>query len=683
MTARTRHTAALNLVAIAAGLLLLCAPAMAADTVSPLPASDYTVRAACKPPSMGTATCLALQLVPRTIEARARTHPLVATRSHAIAAESPKEGDYGLTPGQLHSAYGLPTTTGTTQTIALVDAYNDPNAASDLKGYEKEFGLKSCKESACFTKVNEEGNGAEASLPFPQNEHELETAFESANKERVEEAEEAAGWDVEISLDIEAARATCENCHILLVEASSTEDSDLSAAEDWAAEHGDAQEISNSWGGREGASATPFNHPGIVITASAGDDGYLGWDARHPSERGYASFPASSPDVVAVGGTRLLYNEAGEWESETVWNDGGERAGSVEGYGATGGGCSELFTAQPWQQHVSDWEEVGCGTKRAVADVAADGDPFTGFALYDTNLAPEESSNHWYTYGGTSLSSPIIASTYALAGGSGGVEYPAQTLYQNEDLFPASLHDVGSSTTTGSNGKCSKPFEEEEPFLTGCTPEKEAKASCAGRLACLAHGGYDGPSGVGTPNGLHAFEPLTTEEIESLTKTEEAEAKAREEERAHAHGEEEREEQEAEDPGPLPSPVISGGSTSTVTHPAPTVTTTTTAPLIELSGLALTPHALVALNRSRPKISHLSFEFTLNIVALVHASLEERVGKRGHRHWKLLQRPMTIAAVGGRNSKHLGGRQLLGKGAYRLKLAPAGGTARSISFNIG
>jgi Subtilase family len=680
MTARMRQTAALGLTAIAVGLLL-CAPAMAVGTVSPLPASDYTVRAACGPASLGTATCLALQLVPRTTEARARTHPLGVTRSHAIAAESPQEGSYGLTPGQLHSVYGLPTTTGSTQTIALVDAYNDPNAASDLETYEEEFGLKSCEESACFTRVNEEGNAAEASLPFPQNEQELETALESTNAKQVEEGKEAAGWDVEISLDIEAARATCENCHILLVEASSTKDSDLSKAEDWAAEHGDAQEISNSWGGPEGESGTPFDHPGIVITASAGDYGYLGWDARHPSERGYASFPASSPDVVAVGGTRLLYDEAGEWQSESVWNDGGESAGSAEGYGATGGGCSELFAVQPWQRHVSDWEEVGCGTKRAVADVAADGDPFTGFALYDTNPAPEESSNHWYTYGGTSLASPIIAATYALAGGSGGVQYPAQTLYQNDKLFPASLHDVDSSTTEGSNGKCSKPFDE-ETFLTGCTPEKEAKASCSGRLICVAHSGYDGPSGVGTPNGLDAFEPLTAEEIESLTKTEEAEAKVREEEkRSHTHNEEER---ETEDPDPFPNPVVPSGSTSTSNWPAPASAGTSTAPpLVELSGLVLTPHALVALNRNRPKISQLSFEFTLNVAARVHAFLEERVGKRGHRRWKLLQRPVTIAAVGGRDSKRLNGSRLLGRGAYRLKLAPTGGTARSISFNIG
>ncbi|HEY4915524.1 MAG TPA: S8 family serine peptidase, partial [Solirubrobacteraceae bacterium] len=433
-----RQTAALGLVAIAAGFLLLWAQAARAETVSPLPASDYTVKAACKPPSEGHATCMALQLVPTTAAARARTHPLGVTLNHAVPAGSAKEGAYGLTPAELHSAYGIPTTATGTQTIALVDAYNDPNAASDLKAYETEFRLKGCEEAACFTRVNEKGETA--NLPFPHNDAELKTALKSGNEAVVAEAEEAAGWDVEISLDIEAARATCENCHILLVEASSTEDGDLSRAEDWAAEHGGPQEISNSWGGPEGESATPFDHPDIVITASAGDDGYRSWNAAEEYERDYTSFPASSPDVVAVGGTRLM-RSSGKWQSETVWNDGGESAGFMDGYGATGGGCSELFTAQPWQQHVADWSKVGCGTKRAVSDVAADGDPLTGFALYDTNPAPEESASHWYTYGGTSLSSPIVASTFALAGGSGGVGYPAETLYGKAKLLPASLHD--------------------------------------------------------------------------------------------------------------------------------------------------------------------------------------------------------------------------------------------------
>jgi hypothetical protein len=692
MTTRMRRTAAVGLVAIAAGFLLLWAQAASAETVSPLPASDYAVKAACKPPGERHATCLALQLVPTAAAARARTHPLGVTLDHALPASSAKEGAYGLTPAELHSAYGVPTTAGSAQTIALVDAYNDPNAASDLKAYETEFGLKDCKEPACFTRVNEDGATAEASLPFPHTDAELETALKSGNAKEVYEAEEAEGWDVEISLDIEAARATCENCHILLVEASSSKDADLSQAEDWAAEHGGVQEISNSWGGPEGESATPFDHPGIVITASAGDDGYRSWNAAQEDERDYTSFPASSPDVVAVGGTRLM-RSAGKWQSETVWNDGGESAGFMDGYGATGGGCSELFTAQPWQQHVADWSEVGCGTRRAVSDVAADGDPLTGFALYDTNPAPEESAQHWYTYGGTSLASPIIASTFALAGGSGGVAYPAETLYGKAKLLPASLHDITASTTSGSNGRCSRPFDE-ETFLTACTPEQEAKASCSGRLICIAHSGYDGPSGLGSPDGLEAFEPLTTEQSAELTKAEEeAEAatrknEQREEEEREAQEElqveEEREKAKAREKTHGFPPPEDTNSTTVSTFPAPTTGTTNTGPTaVQLTGLALTPHALIALNRRRPKISQLAFEFTLNVAARVSASLQERVGKRGHRHWKLVQHASAIAGEPGRNSRRLAGGRPLGAGSYRLTLTPAGGTARALSFDIG
>jgi Subtilase family len=691
MTTRMRQTAALGLVAIAAGFLMLCAQAARAETVSPLPASNYAVRAACKPPSEGHATCLALQLVPTTAAARARTHPLGVTLNHAIPARSAKEGDYGLTPAELHSAYAIPASAAGTQTIALVDAYNDPNAASDLKAYETEFGLTGCKEVACFTRVNEKGETA--NLPFPQNDAELETALESGTE--TAKAEEAAGWDVEISLDIEAARATCENCHILLVEASSTEDGDLSRAEDWAAEHGGAEEISNSWGGPEGESATPFDHPGIAITASAGDDGYRSWNAAE--EYAYTSFPASSPDVVAVGGTRLM-RSGGKWQSETVWNDGGESGGVMDGYGATGGGCSESFTAQPWQQHVADWSKVGCGTKRAVADVAADGDPLTGFALRDTNpvleVTPQEEveNHHWYTYGGTSLSSPIIASTFALAGGSGGVAYPAETLYGKAKVLPASLHDITASTTNGSNGKCSRPFDE-ETFLTACTPEQEANASCSGELICIAHSGYDGPSGVGSPEGLEAFEPLTAEQSAELTKTEEAEAVTRGEEQREAEETEEAEEAVEEERAKAKEkakerthgfpPPENTNSTVATTWPAPGTTATNTGPTaVQLAGLALTPRALVALNRRRPKISQLAFQFTASVATHVSVSLQERVGKRRHRHWKLVQRS-SAAAVAGHDSRRLAGARRLSVGSYRLTVTPTGGTARSLSFNIG
>jgi len=395
------------------------AAAAASETVAPLPPSNYGVRAACDEPPPGFASCLALQLVPLTQEARRHAHPIgmvrPATRARP-AVPSPKTGELGLRPQDLHTAYSLPTSAPSEQTIAIVDAYNDPAAEADLKTYSEELGLPLCtKANGCFSQVSQE---AGAPLPFPESVAELEELEESPSPEVREEAEEAAGWGVEITLDIESAHATCQSCHIVLVEAASPATEDLTQAE-LRAEALGATVISNSWGAAEEAiEATsdqhaPFDDPGVVITASAGDDGFRNWAAPHAFERNITSYPASSPHVVAVGGTRLApLGLGGTWQGETVWN----------GSGAGGGGCSVRFTAPAWQQQAADWSSVGCATKRAVADVSADADPYTGFAIYDTDAPGElcetlyseaeviHSLPSWCTYGGTSLASPIVAS---------------------------------------------------------------------------------------------------------------------------------------------------------------------------------------------------------------------------------------------------------------------------------
>ena len=156
--------------------------------------------------------------------------------------------------------------------------------------------------------------------------------------------------------------------------------------------------------------------------------------------------------MVAVGGTKLTLSEAGARQSETVWNEDPDPSGGNEG--AAGGGCSEQFAAPLWQREVPDWASVGCGTglsKRAVADVAADADPYTGVAVYDSVPYEEEAGRkhtkmlNWVPIGGTSVASPIVASMFALAGGSHGVEYPAQTLYSH--LGSPSLYDVTEGAT--------------------------------------------------------------------------------------------------------------------------------------------------------------------------------------------------------------------------------------------
>ncbi len=704
---------ALRLVALTAAATLLCL-APGALGASPLPRSDYTVRAACAAPAPGRAACLALQLVPVSSEAEAHTQPLAVgtpAAGSSPAAEGPaSKGTFGFTPSDLHTAYQLPSTaSGEPPTIALVDAYNDLSAESDLKVYDEEMGLPACVKGGCFKQVNQ--NGAEAPLPFPKTQQELNN-FKNGTAAQRSEAEEAIGWDAEISLDIETAHAICENCKILLVEARSPASEDLQRAEA-AAETLGAKVISNSWGGPEldmSASAeesSPFNHPETVITASAGDDGYLEWGATQPS--GQASFPASSAHVIAVGGTRLSLNESSHaWQSESVWNDDGATAGVKEGFGAGGGGCSQVFSAQPWQSSVSDWAQVGCGANRAVADVSADADPYTGVAVYDTSEECESEHLgqivHWCTYGGTSLASPIIAATYALAGGAQGVKYPARTLYEKAVSRPASLHDVFS----GSNGECLKPFVQ-PTGTSGCSIREQGK-NCSSRAICLARAGFDGPSGLGTPHGIAAFQlsPATetakekaeynealehqqaAELKEAAKSNEEAEAEAAANRKAEAEREEaakRRQEVEtasaaATSPATSSSPP-SAPVASVPASPVQSTPATAGAPTPALSALALTLKAVVALNASRPRVTQVSFAFNLNAADPVHVTLARRVRIHGHTRWQTVQGSLTIAATRGHNSRHLAGHALLLPGLYRLTATPMHGLARSILFHIG
>jgi Subtilase family len=653
MTERIRDIAALCLAALAAGLALACATAGAAGIVSPLPATDYSVKPVCGAPSRGSAGCMSMELLPRTAAARAHNHPIGMARLVPTGRQA-ASGVFGLTPQNLQTAYGLPTTSTATQTIALVDAYNDPTAKADLNAYSKEFGLrelpectKEIGESGCFMQVNQNGGAKANELPFPKNLSELKTAQGSGSPEAEKEAAEAAGWGVEISLDIETAHAICETCKIVLVEASSPSYFNLETAENQAATLG-ANEISNSWGGPEDvktASAdSTFNHPGIVITASSGDNGYKNWGSENSEEVGYTNFPASSPHVVAVGGTRLELNETGGWQSEAVWN----------GNGAGGGGCSEIFFAPIWQRSALSWSSVGCGGFRAVADVSADADPYSGLAIHDSTPGAncEEATGNWCTVGGTSLASPLIAAVFALAGGAGEVTYPARTLYENEAAAPASLHDI----TSGSNAACLKPLNKEMELSTCTTEEEAANSNCPNKAICLAGVGYDGPTGVGTPNGIEAFEP-----------TGKPEAK--------------------EEPKPGNGGGESGGEKTTTTSGAPAGPTPTPAPAspepVQLSALSLTVNAIVALNNSHPKISQIGFAFTINATTTVRLTLAKRVHVHHRSHWKTLGRSTSASAFPGRNTWRLGGRGRLSPGRYRITLTPTYAASKSLTFLIG
>jgi PKD repeat protein len=403
----------------------------------------------------------------------------------------------GLTPALLASAYDYDPVGGAGQTVGIVDAYDDPKIEEDLAEFDRRYGLGECtKAGGCFEKVNQEGSESPKALP----------------------AKDRTGWSQEISLDVETVRAVCRQCKILLVETQNREYANMADGVDEAVALG-ATEVSNSYGGpeqgMEAQQRTAYDHRGVVITAAAGDDGWDDWDYLYAGIElpGMPNAPASLPSVVAVGGTSLLLRENGTRESETVWNDDGlADAEEVPAGYVAGGGCSTLFEADPWQLHAPGFSAAGCGDKRLVADVSADADPLTGFDVYDNYnycgagpecelLREELERNHgWLTFGGTSLSSPMIAALYALAGGSGGLPYPALTLYGHLDEA-ASLYDV----TEGGTGFC-----DGEPASVCGAPNQElgVRVDCEGTTACDAAPGEDGPTGVGTPNGLAAFKPV-------------------------------------------------------------------------------------------------------------------------------------------------------------------------------
>jgi subtilase family serine protease len=316
-------------------------------------------------------------------------------------------------PADIQSAYALSSSAGSGKTVAIVDAYNDPTAAADLAVYRAQYGLPTCTTaSGCLRKVNQTGG---SKLPRTN-----------------------AGWATEISLDLDMVSAACPACKILLVEASSNSFANLGAGVNYAATQGGVSAISNSYGGGDSGPNSAYNHPGIAVTASTGDGGY-----------GMES-PASYDSVVAVGGTSLTRAGNARGWTETAWS-------------GAGSGCSTLNAKPAWQTSVTQ-----CSGK-ANADVSAVADPNTGVSVYDSTAY--QGGSGWQVYGGTSASSPIIASVYTMSGNTAG--YPASYTWTHTTW----LNDVMS----GSNGTC----------LTA--------------VWCNAGTGWDGPTGLGTPKGTSSF----------------------------------------------------------------------------------------------------------------------------------------------------------------------------------
>lgn len=324
-----------------------------------------------------------------------------------------REGPFtGLTPEDLRRAYNVPASGGIGKTIGIVDAQDDPLAESDLAKYRAHFKLPPCTSAnGCFRKLNQAG----VAKSYPS---------------------ESVAWTYEISLDLDMASAICPTCHILLIEATTATFDNLGAAVDMAVQQG-ADVVSNSYGGPEfSAYNKHYDHKGVLIVASTGDNGYFVGPAQ----------PASYATVLAVGGTTLVASRGGRGFTETAWP-------------GAGAGCSKFVEKPSWQHN------LGCAG-RMEADISAVADPASGVRVSDGF----GTGGKWLIVGGTSVSTPIIASLYALTR-QGSAQDVARSIWESKGDH---LFDI----TSGSDGECSPSYE------------------------CTAGPGYDGPTGWGSPNGI-------------------------------------------------------------------------------------------------------------------------------------------------------------------------------------
>jgi hypothetical protein len=426
-------------VTVAATVLLglLAATGTASGAIAPTataPAATVASLATATSPGTAIAThALAVSAVPAVSLAASASQTALPADGHrgAAAVATPP----GYSPSSLRSAYNLASAAahgGAGETVAVVSAFGYPAAATDLATYRSHFRLPACTvANGCLRIRNEHG----ATHPLP-----------AAN----------ATWAREQATQLDVLSALCPRCHLLLVEAASTSITDLGTAEDTAVSAG-ARFVANGWSQPESVDedlyAHYFNHPGTAIVFAAGASDYG------------TAFPAALQYVISVGGTTLtksVFNSRG-W-AEQAW--------------ATGGSGCALLAAKPSWQRADANPVTGCAN-RTENDVAADANPSTGAAVYDTGA-----SGHWVKAGGLSLAAAIVTAAYALAGTPAADSYPASYPYRHA----SSLFDVISGPA---NGNCG--------FIR--------------TYLCTAERGYDGPTGLGTPDGTAAFSASGTSPV--------------------------------------------------------------------------------------------------------------------------------------------------------------------------
>lgn len=375
----------------------------------------------------------------------------IAPNIKLTAAASNSSSILGYTPAQIRTAYGFTAVSGTGagQTIAIVDAYNDPNIAADLKVFDAQFGLA----DPSLTVVSQTGGS-------------------------VKSIATDAGWAGEISLDVEWAHAIAPGAKILLVEANSASLSDLLTAVNFARNAAGVSVVSMSWGGSEFTGeakydnyfTTPAGHQGVTFVASAGDSGAAA-----------AEWPAASPNVLSVGGTTLNLTSSGAYGSESAWS-------------SSGGGFSQVEAEPSYQTSV---QSTGV---RTAPDVAYNANPNTGFAVYDS--IDDGGYVGWQEVGGTSAGAPqwaaliAIANQGRVAAGTGTLDGPTGTL--------PTLYKLYSSPNSSTYSAYTSVFNDVSTGISG--------GFGGGRFGqgfgTPATVGYDAVTGLGTPKAAAVVSAL-------------------------------------------------------------------------------------------------------------------------------------------------------------------------------
>jgi len=379
----------MTMVAVLVGGLMLWSGSVGQAATPPIASSSVSAPIrACPDAAAGSVTCLASfrsVSAARQVGAPANAAGLAASRagvaSHAVV---PPTSGYG--PAEIRSIYSLDVNKGAGQTVAIVDAYDNPNAEKDLATFRSAYHLPACTSSnGCFRKVNQRGG---KTRPTPD-----------------------AGWGVEIALDLQAVSSTCPKCKLLLVEADSSSLDDIGVAVNRAVALG-ARVVSNSYGAPEftGVIATGrkyYSHPGVAMVAASGDYGFT-----------TAAFPATLTNAIAVGGTKVVKNATG-WK-QTAWS------------GASSG-CSAWIPKPSWQK------DPHC-LMRTISDISALADPDTGLAIYDTyGLDQFGFEPGWLVMGGTSLATPLVSGMVALAGNAGSLSTADWVSSQRNSDFGGSV----------------------------------------------------------------------------------------------------------------------------------------------------------------------------------------------------------------------------------------------------